>query len=151
MHCQGLFTMSGSQPAARGTVRKRHNSTTGPHPEKAGTYHIYSCIVAENLVSRLHQSARETGSNLMCEGLQAGCWVPQPAPLCIPFSHASFLQARHTEHAHPSLRETTQETIQLPYLAPTPRLLGAVLSFHSGPDVAQADQKIKTSIQNREE
>ena len=39
----------------------RHTSLKGWSTEEAGAYHSYSHIIAEILVTWLHQSARETG------------------------------------------------------------------------------------------
>lgn len=153
---QGLFTASRFQPVERGTMWKRRTSLPGPSPEEAGAHHIYSCIIAENLVSWLHQSARGTEKEPNYVSRKKG-WVnvgglllslPQPAPLaakflCGSFSRSSFLQARHMEYTHPFPRETTQRTIQLLYSAQIPWFLGDVQSSHSGPDEARWIRKLK--------
>lgn len=43
-------------------------------PEEAGTYHIYSYIIGDNLVIWLHQYTRKTGKCdlIMCPGIRVG-------------------------------------------------------------------------------
>lgn len=80
-------------------------------PEEAGTYHIYSYIIGDNLVmvSSVYKEDWEMWPNYVPRNkgrwVLVGCFFSllQPATLaawflCISFSHSSFLQ--DTEHTH---------------------------------------------------
>lgn len=141
-------------------------------PEEADTYHIYSYIVDEHLVTWLHQSARESAkcNLIMCSGIRVDeyWWLLVVSLtacnsgglkfqfLCVSFSHSSFLQARHRTHSPLSLPRRDSSKVTSSYCIQL-KSYNSWVMFSSFTQVQmwlrwiRVDQIIITLIQKREE